>query len=70
MRCPAIAQSILPVVLSIRRSRYQSFTDMTTVSVVSWGGSGSHRIEIRVENLQAVWAGLALAMLRVEFGEA
>lgn len=67
-RCPAMAQSILPVFLSIRRSRYQSFTDMTMVSVVSCAGSGSHRIEIRVEKRQDVLGGSGLAMVVVVGG--
>lgn len=63
-----MAQSILPVFLSIRRSRYQAFTDMTMVSVVSCAGSGSHRIEIRVEKRQDVLGGAGLAMVGVVEG--
>ena len=47
-----MAQSIVPVVLSIRRSMKYSPTERTMVSVVSAGGSGTHRREIRVEKLQ------------------
>lgn len=47
-----MAQSIIPVSLSMRRSRYQFLTDMTIVSVVSFAGSGSHRSETRVEKRQ------------------
>lgn len=58
-----MAQSISPVFWSIRKSRYQSFTDMTIVSVVSRAGSGSHRSEMRVEKRQddpARASGLAM----------
>jgi hypothetical protein len=48
----------MPVSFSIRRSRYQSLTDITIVSVVSEGGSGSQRIEIRVEKRHSDVAGL------------
>lgn len=51
MRWPAIAQSILPVDLSTRRSTYQPIRDRTMVSVFSKAGSGGQRREIRVERL-------------------
>lgn len=51
MRWPAIAQSILPVDLSTRRSTYQPSNDRTMVSVFSNAGSGTQRREIRVERL-------------------
>lgn len=60
-----MAQSILPVAVSIRRSTYQSFTDITIVSVVSSAGVVSHRNEIRLEKRQVDWSGLILAILIV-----
>lgn len=48
---PAIAQSITPDALSMRRSTKYSPTERTTVSVVSSGTSGTHRREMRVEKL-------------------
>lgn len=48
---PAIAQSIAPDFLSTRRSRNHSPTEITIVSVVSSGGSGTHRSEMRVVKL-------------------
>ena len=39
-------------------------TDMTIVSVVSEGGSGSQRIEIRVEKRHSDVAGLAEDIVR------
>jgi len=63
IRWPAIAQSMPPVSL-MRRSRYQPFTDMTIVSVVSSPtGSGGHCSERRVERRQVVGtdrSGLAM----------
>lgn len=61
IRCPAIAQSIVPDCLSTRRSTYQFFTDRTRVSVFSNGGSGGHRRERRVErrdsDIELDWFG-------------
>jgi hypothetical protein len=48
---PAIAQSIAPDALSMRRSTKYSPTERTIVSVVSSGTSGTQRREIRVEKL-------------------
>lgn len=64
--CPAIAQSILPVAVSIRRSTYQSFTDITIVSVDSSAGVVSHRNEIRLEKRQVDCSGLILAIFLLE----
>lgn len=61
---PAMAQSICLLALSIRRSRYQSFTDMAIVSVVSCASSGSHRSEMRVEKRQDELAGVLLVILK------
>lgn len=58
---PAIAQSMSPDFLSIRKSRNHSPTESTIVSVVSSGTSGTHRSEMRVEKPhdEPSWAPVA-----------
>lgn len=46
---PAMAQSMRPVFLSTRKSTYHSPIVRTILSVVSKGGSGNHRIDMRVD---------------------